>query len=602
MTARARAAWLLGLVLMLGLGLAVWRLAPVPADDVRLVAAATPVIVWAIALLVLGQAPATARTGLETEPAEPGSRRRFTPSRWSQPIAQTLRARGLSGRNARYRVPLYLVVGPPGSGKSTLLERSELDLDPPCTIEESRWWIGSDAIFVEVSAGSGSDEAILRTLRRFRPASPVNGVILVVSPADLTLADAQERRQTGAAIARFLSLVQPAVRARLPVYVLLSKLDLTPGFSEFFDRTEAHERRQLWGFSLRSDFGLTETHAQALEAVRTGIRELVHGTRLRLVEWLSRESDARRGGRILTFSAQVAALDPIVDSILAPLLPSEARKRPGMRLRGIYLTSARQDALSIDPLLPELAERFRMPRTGTDAPDLTLGEEENGYFVGGSLRKAILSEGGLAGAEPRAWYDRPAFGLAAVAASVAIAILSIAPTISAFRQWATATAVPEAAAAGIGTTLRSADPKDLDRIVSDLGTLEAIQLDAPNNLFPRGALSPGQVGDAASRSYEDVLRFTLLPHLVALLEADLVDLNAPAATLRERQAAATSPATGEAGAQWLRSLTARLPDAKGGGDLLTHGSRALVLASGPLVDPAYLDASRRLLAYRDGQP
>lgn len=601
MTARARAAWLLGLVLALGLGLVVWRLAPLEPGDVRLVAAAVPVILWAIALLAFGQPRAPAATGAEAAEPAGGGRRRT--SRWNQPIAEALRARRLAGPNARYRVPLYLVVGPPGSGKSALLERSELDLDPPAATEGARWWIGSEAIFVEMSSGTGDDEAVLRMLRRFRPAQPVNGVILVVSPADLTLADTQERRETGDAIARLVSLLQPAGRARLPVYLLLSKLDLTPGFSEFFDRSETHERRQLWGFSMPAEFGAAETHAQALETVRSGIRQLVHGTRLRLVEWLSRESDARRGGRILTFGAQVAALDPIVDSILGPLLPSPTRKRAGARLRGLYLTSARQDALSIDPLLPELAERFRMPRTGTDAPDLSAGEGEDGYFVGGSLRKAVLAEGGLVGSGPRPWYDRPAWGVAAVAAGVAVAILSIAPTVGAFRQWAAAAAPSQAAAANIGATLRSADPADLERIVADLDALAAIRLDAPDGtLYPRAVLAPNRVGEAAARSYEDALRFTLLPHLVARLEADLVDLRAAPETLRERQAAALpATAAGEAGARWLRSVAAGLPGERSRDALLLHGSRALALASGQTVDPDYLEASQRLLAYRENR-
>ncbi len=602
MTLRAKAAWFLALALALGAGLAVWRLAPIGADDLRLVAAATPVVLWAIALLALGSGTPRANAAASADEPDPFASR--APSdRWGRSIADALRARRLSGRGQRYRVPLYLVVGPPGSGKSTILERSQLDIDAPTEVGGARWWISSDAIFVEMSPGMGVDQEVLKSLKRFRPAMPVTGVLLVVSPADLTLADAQERRETGDAIARLVTGAQTLAEARVPVYVLLSKLDLTPGFSEFFDRMEAHERQQLWGFSLPAEFGGRETSTEALEALRGGIRRLVNGTRLRLVEWLSRESDARRGGRILTFGAQVAALDPIVDSVLKPLLPSEIRKTRGAHLRGVYLTSARQDALSIDPLLPELAERYRMPRSGLDAPDLSLAEEEENYFVGGTLRKAVLSEAGLTRRAPRRWHRRPVVGATAVAASLALLALSIGPVVASFEEWNAALEAPASRSAELGPVLRSSDPADLERILLDVEALAEIEIASPVNAYPRSGLRVDRVREASREAYDRALRYSLLPHLLVRLEADLVDLEATPEELRLRQAVAVpSAARSSAAAEWLRTLSDRIADGQAADALLVHGARALALTPPASVGPDYLDASRALLAYREARP
>src|SRR5690606_12321534 len=83
------------------------------------------------------------------------------------------------------------------------------------------------------------------------------------------------------------------------------------------------------------------------------------------------------------------------------LLPDEAAAWRGAMLRGVHLTSARQEALTIDGLLPELSRRFAMPRIGTLPPDLGLDDEDHGYFIDGVFRKSIFPEAGLAGRDGR---------------------------------------------------------------------------------------------------------------------------------------------------------------------------------------------------------
>ena len=73
---------------------------------------------------------------------------------------------------------------------------------------------------------------------------------MAVSCADLTIADKVERRDVATVLARWLREFEKAVGARLPVYMMLTKLDLTPGFTEFFDSLEPQDRRQAWGFTL----------------------------------------------------------------------------------------------------------------------------------------------------------------------------------------------------------------------------------------------------------------------------------------------------------------------------------------------------------------
>lgn len=585
-------AWGLGLLLAIALGLVVWRLAPIAADDVHLILAAVPLILWGIAALAFGPAGRTRDRHADTPAVS---------SEDARTLGAALKRRRLSGSVGRYRVPVYLLFGPSGMGKSSLMERSRLDFDAPIAVDGATWWIGSDAIVVEAVADDRFP-AVVRALQRFRPAFPLNGVILAVSPADLTLADGFERQAMGEAISAGIAAIEAATRLRPPVYAVLTKLDLAPGFSEFFDCLEPGDRVQPWGFSLPLGFGEAGTAAAALGEIGAGIRQLVDGMRLRLVEWLSRESDPTRGGRIFNFGAQIAALDPIVDSILKPLLPNEIKKRRGAFLRGLYLTSARQDALSIDPLLPALAERYQMPRIGTIPPDLSLGEEDEGYFIEGAWR-SIFREAGLAGRARRPWYRKRRWGGAVLAASVAACLVAAFAILPQYEARERSLDDVGKRVAGFGGSFAAADPEATGAILADLGRLQAIEIHPSGGIFPSTPIGEARIPAALAGSYDRALRNSLAPHLRALLEADLVDLDADVPTLIDRQKAATpSPDQAAALDRWLEAEAGRMTDAAARDALLKHGAEAVRTQPDLAVSPDYLDASRRLVAYKKSLP
>ena len=84
-----------------------------------------------------------------------------------------------------------------------------------------------------------------------------------------------------------------------------------------------------------------------------------------------------------------------------------------------------------------------------------------------------------------------------------------------------------------------------------------------------------------------------------MLETELVDLNASVETLKERVAlAGASGASSPAMTAWLQAQAATLPEADRA--FFISESQAAVGANGGLpVDPAYLDAARRIIAYKE---
>lgn len=606
MRSHPRLAWLVLLAIALAAAVVAWRTAEGWGDDIRIVFAAAPLLAWCLSLLLWTDGhrrnPYAVHRTAESAPIVPTAGD-------ADELKAVLRRHRLHGRSGRYRVPLFLVIGPGGMGKSTFLERSTLPLDLPVPNGEAKWWVGPDAIFVEATTGAADMEALAASLDRFRPARPVNGIVLAVSPADLALCDAMERREIGEAIASAVAVIGKRTRSRPPVTLILTKTDLAPGFTESVGGLTPTERDQMWGFALPLESaGESAATTDPLQPVRIGIRTLVEGTRARLVDALSRIDDPLHGGRLVHFGAQIAALDTTIDAILRPLMPNPGRGRQGGLLRGIYLTSAQQDALTIDALLPELATRFAMPRSGTLPPDLDDSDSADGFFIASTMRKAILGEAGLVGRVRPPWYRRPVFG-----AAIALAAITTALLTAAVLQASTLRRNAEIDA--IARVVGRFEPDVLVANQPDRETLAAVAVQADRlERIDLGDLSSGPwwpflgrdtVEEAAQAAYQNALRNSLRPHLVAQLEADLVDIDATPEVMAARLAAAdpAAPDHGAALAAWIETLASEAGESAAANALRVQAPRALAtLAPGEGPQPVYLDTARRIIGYQESLP
>ena len=565
-------------------------------------------------------------------------------------VLDALRYRGLHRRAQRDRIPAYLVLGPPGMGRSAIVQRSGIKVDRPLDLSSSTWWIGEDALFVEVSPQGADQESgypALSLLGALRPAVPVSGVILVISPADLTLADAGERADMSAALVDFLRAFEARFHYTPPLYLVVSKLDLTPGFAEFFDRLEPDEREQPWGFTLPVDLGrrvargpmvvaagdrTAKPTAHPVEpregqaagvgkptqvakaspedvaaAYHAGFNRMLDAISTRVTQWISAESDPVQCARIAGFGAQVAALEAILEPIVEQLLPADDRRWPGAWLRGVYLMSTQQDALSIDVLLPDMAKRFGLPRTGTLPPDLCRDDEALGYFVAGVFRRVILPEAGLAqqghprlrGAAIRNW----SLSAAAVAACLALGLVAVLD----YREGVARIARAGEAADAVGPVLSASDPARMPAMLPALDVLASLSgPDAdvdPRLIVGFDSFSQGLISQAAAGLYDRALVMSLAPHLVHNLDRDLVSFDASPQGICPALAAAAADRLDVDGAyrRWLNSTAAALsPEVRASLD--RHGLGTLRTGAVPGAGAAYTEAARGFLQARGEAP
>ncbi len=195
------------------------------------------------------------------------------PLRRSFATVRRLLRRMLPGRRPLYQTPWLLSLGPAGSGKTTLFGQTRMVLPLGEPDEASgtapagcNWWLFDRAVALDTAgdlvlkaAGTGSDQTawrdFLKLLRRRRARRPADGMLLAIPASELTgyqaaNADAREiLAERASVLRRKLWRAQERLGMQLPVYLLITKCDLLPGFRGLLDRLSAEERRQIFGWS-----------------------------------------------------------------------------------------------------------------------------------------------------------------------------------------------------------------------------------------------------------------------------------------------------------------------------------------------------------------
>ncbi|MFO0826522.1 MAG: type VI secretion protein IcmF/TssM N-terminal domain-containing protein [Phycisphaerales bacterium] len=235
-----------------------------------------------LGLVALGAARAfkhwRQRKGLRSAPSvddtNPGRVAAFQ-KRWSETFSK--------GADDRVQ-PLFLLMGESASGKSYLLHKSEIQLvggEPDGwrggTIETS-WWVFKDGnrepvVFdtageslIRIPTGpvaSGPNDSIprekleakwdwpetLKRLKKYRRRCPLNGVMVAV-PATSLLGDSPETQRAKAEQIRHrLNEIHKYLKVRVPVTLVLTKMDKVIGFVSFIDGLGENARYAMCGWS-----------------------------------------------------------------------------------------------------------------------------------------------------------------------------------------------------------------------------------------------------------------------------------------------------------------------------------------------------------------
>jgi type VI secretion system protein ImpL len=246
------------------------------------------------------------------------------------------------GRSYLYQLPWYMILGAPGTGKTTALLNCGLEFplakqlgrDPVAGFGGTRncdWWFTDRAVLIDTAgryttqdsdrvADRQAWELFLQLLLRARPRRPLDGVLVAVSAGDLLEFSPVQRTDHARTLRVRLDELERALQRRLPVYVVITKCDLLPGFMDWFGGMAREERDQVWGVTFDSD-----TAAGFARSFERLVARLTDG----LLPRLHAERDAQRRARIFSLPGALRALgEPLCALVHDAFGPSAAADAP----------------------------------------------------------------------------------------------------------------------------------------------------------------------------------------------------------------------------------------------------------------------------------
>ncbi len=531
--------WLFGPLVRVG------DAAPLADQMVRLIVIAVIAILWLFSLLLAQLRAAKKNQMFVTELATP--ERREAPkageanvaeinSKFAQVLTEMKRSK-LGNKKFLRDMPWYVIIGPPGSGKTTALRQSGLnfpidladDLKGVGGTRNCDWFFTEDAVLVDTAGRYVQQQSqpdvdaaewlgFLDMLKKHRGKRALNGVILTLSVKELLAGDAEVRNH-GREIRKRLAELRERLQIQLPVYLMVTKTDLVPGFEAFFSGLSSREREQVWGATLATDARVDGT------LVERETRALQTGLETRLVSRLAEDVPLERRAEVFRFPAQMQGLDAPLKALIDTVF-GESRYEETPWLRGFYFTSATQEGSPIDRLVGELSGAFGI---GAEPPQPRRHGEKRSFFLRNMLAELIFPEAGLgtfdaAAEERRKWIWR-----GTLAGASLVTVLAGLAFLFSFLRYSGAINDQERLLADLSGRLANVaarqaptDPLDLD-LALDAATevRNAATAVQSNPLTLIGPTAVAELAEAQRIAYERSLRNILEPRMVAVLEATM---------------------------------------------------------------------------------
>jgi type VI secretion system protein ImpL len=531
--------WLFGPLVSVG------DMVPLAEDLVRMIVIAVILVLWLFSLLLAQLRAAKKNQLFVTELAAPEKPSVSLPgeanvaeinTKFASVLTEMKRSK-LGGKKFLRDMPWYVIIGPPGSGKTTALRQSGLhfpidlsdDLKGVGGTRNCDWFFTEDAVLVDTAGRyvqQQSDPEIdsaewlgfLDMLKKHRGKRALNGVILTLSLKELLAGDASVREH-GREIRKRLAELRERLQIQLPVYLMLTKVDLVPGFESFFGTLPTKDREQVWGATLPTDARIDRT------TIERETKALLANLETRLTTRMAEDVPLGQRAEVFRFPSQVERLEAPL-KLLIDTVFGESRYEESPWLRGFYLTSATQEGSPIDRLVGELAGSFGL--NADAAPRRAFGEKRS-YFLRNMLTDLIFPEAGLgtfdaAAEERRKWIWRGSIAGASFVTLIAglVFLFSFLRYSGGIDDQERLLADLSGRLANVAARQAPTDPLDLELALEGVTEVKAAATEVPTSpLTYIGPTALSELTEAQRIAYDRSLRNILEPRMVAMLEATM---------------------------------------------------------------------------------
>lgn len=307
-----------------------------------------------------------------------------------------------SGQAALYALPWYVIIGPPASGKTTALTQSGLGFISPAGSGSSKvrgtagtrncdWWFSPHAILLDTAGrlATGEDDrdewlGFLDTLRKFRSRRPLEGVVVALSVEDLLSASELDLEETAKTLRARTDEVMSRLEMVLPLYVVLTKVDLLAGFVDFWGDLTKGQRAQAWGAS----FNFEEELVDPEHMVSTEFETLERVIHARMLSRLGNEPLSEVRARILQFPLEFASLRRPLAQFIGQLCHANPYQETPL-LRGFYFSSGTQTGRQLDRVLANMQRGFNLPQATAPQPQQIAPQS---FFVTELFQKVVFPD------------------------------------------------------------------------------------------------------------------------------------------------------------------------------------------------------------------
>lgn len=348
--------------------------------------------------------------------------------------------RHLDTRSYLWQLPWYAVIGPAGSGKTALL-REGFPADVIYTPDalrgaEQRLFItpyfGKQAVIFDtdgVLTQTEEGDVLHRRLREHwlgwllqkRTRQPLNGLILTLDLPDLLTADKRRHERLVQMLRSRLQEVRQSLHTRLPVYVVLTHLDLLTGFGAWFGALDRRERDQILGVTFTRQAHESDDWRMELESFWQAWGDRMNRA---LASQMLTQSAASRSAAF-SFSRQMQGAGEVIASLLEALLDGEHQD---VLLRGVWLTSSLQRGQMDDIFTQSAARQYGLESGSLSAWPLV---DSSPYFSRALFPQVLLAEPNMAG-ENRLWLAGSRRRMSIVGGCGAVAALLL---IGGWHHW-----------------------------------------------------------------------------------------------------------------------------------------------------------------------
>ncbi|HEM6803689.1 TPA: type VI secretion system membrane subunit TssM [Citrobacter koseri] len=323
--------------------------------------------------------------------------------------------RHLDSRSYLWQLPWYLVTGPAGSGKTSLL-REGFPADVIYTPDASRGadqqvyitpYVGGQAVIFDTDGvlTEPDDGDVLHRrlwehwlgwLLQKRTRQPLNGLILTLDLPDLLTADKRRHEQLIQTLRGQMQAIRQALHARLPVYIVLTKLDLLTGFAAWFRTLDRNGRDSILGVTFTRYADESDAWRSELNAFWQNWGQQMNQA---LAEQMLTQSVPAARSAAFSFSRQMQGAGESIARLLDALMAGEHQD---ICLRGVFLTSSLQRGQMDDIFTQSAARQYGLEHGSLSAWPLV---DTTPYFTRTLFPQVLLAEPNFAG-ENRLWLAR----------------------------------------------------------------------------------------------------------------------------------------------------------------------------------------------------